>query len=63
MTEKEMIDCLQSVWENMTTDKNAHDYQEMLVLLDEMRYLLRYDYQIDYPPPEVVESSGEKFVF
>ena len=63
MTEKEMIDCLQSVWENMTTDKNVHDYQEMLVLLDEMRYLLRYDYQIDYPPPEVEESKGGKFVF
>ena len=64
MTEKEMIDCLQSVWENMTTDKNVDDYQKMLVLLEEMTYLLRYDYQIDYPPPpEVVESSGEKFVF
>lgn len=43
MTEKEMIDCLQSVWENMTLDKDRAAYAEMLVLLDNMIYFLHYD--------------------
>ena len=46
MTEQEMIDCLQLVWENMTEDKDRNAYTEMLLLLDEMREFLRYDLQI-----------------
>ena len=34
MTEQEMIDCLQLVWENMTEDKDRNAYTEMLLLLD-----------------------------
>ena len=55
MTEQEMINCLLSVWDNMTVDKDREAYKEMLMLLDNMSYFLRYDLQCDYtlPPLEV----------
>ena len=55
MTEKDMLNCLLTVWENMTEDKDREAYKEMLALLDNMRYFLRYDLQIEYllPPLEV----------
>ena len=55
MTEKEMLNSLLAVWENMTEDKDREAYKEMLALLDNMRYFLRYDLQIEYllPPLEV----------
>lgn len=62
MTEKEMLDCLQSVWENMTTEKDRDAYGEMLLLLDNMRYYLRYDLQIDYKLP-LMEVTEGKFAF
>lgn len=62
MTEKEMLDCLQNVWENMTTDKDREAYGEMLMLLDNMRYYLRFDLQIDYKAPSMETPEGE-FVF
>ena len=46
MTEQEMINTLQSVWENMTWDKDRDAYQEILMLLDSMTYYLRYDFSI-----------------
>ena len=33
MTEKEMLNCLMTVWENMTEDKDTEAYKEMLLLL------------------------------
>lgn len=59
MTEKEMLDCLQSVWENMTMDKDREAYKEMLALLDNMRYFLRYDLQIEYLLPPLEVKAGE----
>lgn len=48
MTENKMIDHLQKIWENMTTDKNQEVYKKMLCLLDNMVYYLRYDLGIEY---------------
>ena len=48
MTEKEMLDCLLAVWENMTEDKDRNAYEEMLLLLDNMRYFLRNDLRCEY---------------
>ena len=48
MTENKMIDYLQKIWENMTTDKNQEAYKKMLCLLDNMVYYLRYDLGIEY---------------
>lgn len=48
MTENKMIDHLQKIWENMTTDKNQEAYKKMLCLLDNMVYYLRYDLGIEY---------------
>lgn len=62
MTEKEMLNALQSVWENMTMDKDRTAYGEMLVLLDNMRYFLRYDLQCDYPMQKLAVADGE-FIF
>ncbi len=62
MTEQEMIDCLQLVWENMTEDKDRNAYTEMLLLLDEMREFLRYDLQIEYHLPSI-EIKSEAFYF
>ena len=59
MTEQEMIDCLQLVWENMTEDKDREAYKEMLALLDNMRYFLRYDLQIEYLLPPLEVKAGE----
>ncbi len=59
MTEKEMLECLQAVWENMTQDKDRTAYEEMLVLLDNMLYYLRYDLQIDYPFLQHEIKAGE----
>ena len=58
MTEKEMLDCLLAVWENMTEDKDRNTYTEMLLLLDEMREFLRYDLQIEYHLPPIEIKSG-----
>lgn len=49
MTESDMINALQCVWDHMTMDKDRKAYSEMLVLLDNMQYFLRHDLQIDYP--------------
>ena len=59
MTEKEMLDCLLAVWENMTEDKDRNAYEEMLLLLDNMRYFLRYDLQIEYALPPIEVKAGE----
>ena len=64
MTEQEMINSLQSVWENMTWDKDKDAYKEMLMLLDSMTYYLRYDLQCEcsYNLP-LVETEGYQFMF
>ena len=58
MTEKEMLNCLLAVWENMTVDKDRNAYSEMLLLLDEMQAFLRYDLQIEYHLPPIEIKSG-----
>ena len=58
MTEKEMLNCLMTVWENMTSDKDREAYKEMLSLLDDMRYFLRYDLQIEYELPPIEVKAG-----
>ena len=58
MTDKEMLDCLQSVWENLTWDRNIQTYRDMLVLLDNMTYFLRSDLQIEYELPEIEIQKG-----
>ena len=58
MTEKEMFNCLLAVWENMTSDKDREAYKEMLSLLDDMRYFLRYDLQIEYELPPIEVKAG-----
>ena len=58
MTEKEMLDCLLAVWENMTEDKDRNAYTEMLLLLEEMRDFLRYDLQVEYHLPPIEIKSG-----
>ena len=62
MTEKEMLDCLLQVWENMTEDKSKETYKEILLLLDNMRNYLRYDLQCDYTTPTQEIKSGT-FIF
>ena len=59
MREKEMLEYLQAVWENMTEDKDREAYKEMLALLDNMRYFLRYDLQIEYLLPPLEIKAGE----
>ena len=58
MTEKEMLNCLLAIWENMTSDKDREAYKEMLSLLDDMRYFLRYDLQIEYELPPMEVKAG-----
>ena len=58
MREKEMLEYLQAVWENMTEDKDREAYKEMLALLDNMRYFLRYDLQIEYELPPIEVKAG-----
>ncbi|MBE7002447.1 MAG: hypothetical protein E7421_07150 [Ruminococcaceae bacterium] len=58
MQEKEMLNCLLAVWENMTEDKDREAYKEMLVLLDNMRYFLRRDLQIEYELPPLEVKAG-----
>lgn len=63
MTEQEMINCLLSVWDNMTVDKDRDAYKEMLMLLDNMSYFLRYDLQCDYTLPPLAAVSTEAYDF
>lgn len=58
MQEKEMLNCLLAVWENMTEDKDRGAYKEMLVLLDNMRYFLHHDLQIEYELPPLEVKAG-----
>lgn len=58
MTEKEMLNCLLAVWENMTEDKDRGAYGEMLALLDNMRFFLRHDLQIEYELPPLEVKAG-----
>ena len=53
-----MLNCLLAVWENMTEDKDREAYKEMLVLLDNMRYFLRHDLQIEYELPPLEVKAG-----
>lgn len=48
MNEAEMLSALQTVWKNMTIDKDRDAYEDMLILLDNMVYFLRYDLQCAY---------------
>ena len=59
MTENEMIEHLQEVWENMTTDKSRSAYCEMLWLLDNMAYYLRHNLGIEYSPETPSVGAGE----
>lgn len=59
MTENEMIEYLQEVWENMTTNKSHSAYCEMLWLLDKMAYYLRHDLGIEYSPEMPSVGAGE----
>lgn len=49
MSETDMLTHLQTIWENITDNGDRAIYSEMLVLLDDIRYHLREDLQIDYP--------------
>lgn len=49
MTEKEMYYNLEKIWQNLTFDGDRTIYSKMLVLLDNIRYVLHNDLQIDYP--------------
>lgn len=49
MNEREMLECLQAVWENMSWYKDREACEEMLVLLEDMVYLLRYEMGCGYP--------------
>ena len=59
MTDKEILDTLQSVWENLTWDRDIQTYRDMLVLLDDMTYFLRSDLQIEYELPLPKIQAGE----
>lgn len=59
MTENEMIECLQEVWENMTIEKDREAYCEMLCLLDNMAYYLRHELGVDYLPETPTIGEGE----
>ena len=59
MTENEMIESLQEVWENMTIDKSREAYAEILWLLDNMTYYLRHDMGVEYYSEKPVISIGE----
>lgn len=56
-----MLDCLLSVWENMTADKDTEAYKEILMLLDNMCYFLRYDLQCDYISQQEIKAG--EFIF
>lgn len=62
MTEKEMYDTLNTVWQNMTVDKDRDVYGKILTLLDDMMFYLRYDLEIDYPVTTYEVSEGD-FIF
>ena len=59
MTEIEMLNSLMTVFDNMTADKDRGAYSQMLSLLDDMRYYLLYDLQIEYPHREIEVQQGE----
>lgn len=59
MSEIEMLNSLMTVFDNMTADKDREAYGQMLSLLDDMRYFLRYDLQIEYPHTEFEVPKGE----
>ena len=59
MTENEMIDSLQEVWESMTTDKSRAAYSEILWLLDSMVHYLRHDLGIEYTHEPLSAGAGE----
>lgn len=40
-------------------DKDREAYSKMLVLLDNMKYFLYYDLQIEYPLPQLEVPEGE----
>lgn len=58
MTEKEMLNCLLAVWENMTDTKDKDAYKEMLLLLDNMCHYIRYDLQCEYTLPNHEVKAG-----
>ena len=58
MNDRELLDTLQSVWENLTWDRDIQTYRNMLVLLDDMTYFLRSDLQIEYELPEIEIQKG-----
>ena len=62
MTEKEMYDALNTVWQNMTMDKDREAYGKILTLLDDMMFYLRYDLEIDYHTRMLDVKTGE-FIF
>ena len=49
MNEQKMFNLLQEIWENISFDGDRKVYSEMLVLLDNIRYFLVNDLQVDYP--------------
>ena len=61
MNEAEMLGALQNVWKNMTIDKDRDAYEDMLILLDNMVYFLRYDLQCAYPYKRGKIKEGEFF--
>ena len=59
MTENEMIDSLQEMWESMTIDKSRAAYCEILWLLDSMVHYLRHDLGIEYTHEPLSAGAGE----
>ena len=47
MNTNEILSSLERIWENFRYDGDRETYRKILVLLDDMRYLLRYDLQVD----------------
>ena len=52
MSDQEMLDSLQRIWNNCTMNRDRKMYQKMLVIIYNMYYFLYSDLQIDFPISE-----------
>ncbi len=64
MTTEEMKDTLETIYNQIYTDREVKDYWELYSLLEELHYFMKYELRIeDYRISEMLAAGEGEYIF
>ena len=59
MQEQEMFEALQQVYNNLSFSHDRKIYQQMYVLLTEMKDIMQYNFELEYPKEHLEATTPQ----